>query len=105
MKMFNSHIFVSSFVILIISSVFSCKKPDNPLKFQKGTFPDSIINIAAINSAYDDYNLLTSIFLMEPILWFSQATGVVMEVSMTWFMGFLPIPSARRRVILPWTVK
>ncbi|HBC80309.1 MAG TPA: hypothetical protein DEO60_09545 [Bacteroidales bacterium] len=41
---------------LILSSI-SCKKTENPIKFPKGTFPDSIIILAGINSAYDDYNL------------------------------------------------
>lgn len=43
--------------ILIISIFFSnCKKTENPIKFPKGTFPDTVINITDINSAYDDYN-------------------------------------------------
>ena len=33
-----------------------CKKPDNKLKYPKGTFPDTLINITDINSTYDDYN-------------------------------------------------
>ena len=41
---------------LILSST-SCKKTENPIKFPKGTFPDSIIILSDINSAYDDYNL------------------------------------------------
>ncbi len=43
--------------VLIISISFSnCKKSENPIKFPKGTFPDTVINITDINSAYDDYN-------------------------------------------------
>ena len=43
--------------LLMLSLITCTKKTDNPIKFQKGTFPDSIINISAINSGYDDYNL------------------------------------------------
>jgi hypothetical protein len=35
----------------------NCKKTENPIKFPKGTFPDSVINISDINSSYDDYNM------------------------------------------------
>lgn len=34
----------------------SCKKDDNPVKFTDGTFPDTLINLAGLNSTYDDYN-------------------------------------------------
>jgi hypothetical protein len=45
--------------ILIALSMLSgnCKKPDEPLKYAHGTFPDSIINLRDINSLYDDYNM------------------------------------------------
>jgi hypothetical protein len=33
-----------------------CKKEDNPVKYPQGTFPDTVINLAGLNSAYDDYN-------------------------------------------------
>jgi hypothetical protein len=46
-----------SFVILLVSICFTdCKKTENPIKFPLGTFPDTVINIADINSPYDDYN-------------------------------------------------
>lgn len=38
-------------------AMVSCKKTENPVKFSKGTFPDSLINVSDINSQYDDYNL------------------------------------------------
>jgi hypothetical protein len=51
------NIIITGFGILIISACFTeCKKTDNPIKFPKGTFPDTVINIADINSPYDDYN-------------------------------------------------
>lgn len=51
-------------ILLVTLSIFflayistGCKKTDNPIKYKKGTFPDTVINIANINSAYDDYNI------------------------------------------------
>ncbi|MCX6333586.1 MAG: hypothetical protein NT092_04690 [Bacteroidia bacterium] len=45
--------------MLIISLCFtSCKKDENPIKFPKGTVPDTAaIALSDLNSAYDDYNL------------------------------------------------
>lgn len=34
----------------------SCKKDENPIKFPYGTYPDSIVNLTGLNSAFDDYN-------------------------------------------------
>jgi len=48
---------IAGILILILTTCFTnCKKPDNPLRFPKGTIPDSIINVDDINSPYDDYN-------------------------------------------------
>jgi len=53
----SSHI-VLVFSILIISVFFAnCKKTEDPIKFPLGTFPDTVINLASINSVYDDYNV------------------------------------------------
>jgi hypothetical protein len=41
----------------ILFSLTFCKKTENPIKFEKGTFPDSIIVLSGLNSAWDDYNL------------------------------------------------
>ncbi|MGC1392336.1 MAG: hypothetical protein WA816_14975 [Bacteroidales bacterium] len=44
--------------LLILSICFNgCKKTPNPIKYPQGTFPDTVINIIDINSAYDDYNI------------------------------------------------
>jgi WD40-like Beta Propeller Repeat len=46
------------FSAFLISTCFTdCKKTENPIKYPKGTFPDTVINIADINSPYDDYNI------------------------------------------------
>jgi len=42
---------------VILLNVFSCKKADNPIKFPRGTFPDSTMALTGINSQYDDYNM------------------------------------------------
>ena len=44
-------------VIAIFLSLTFCKKTENPIKYEKGTFPDSIISLSGINSEWDDYNL------------------------------------------------
>jgi hypothetical protein len=44
-------------IIIVSFSFTGCKKTQNPIKYPKGTFPDTVINITDINSAYDDYNL------------------------------------------------
>jgi hypothetical protein len=44
-------------ILLLYISVAACKKTDNPIKFPNGTFPDTVVNIADINSVYDDYNI------------------------------------------------
>jgi hypothetical protein len=43
--------------IVILFSLTFCKKTENPIKFEKGIFPDSIISLTGINSAWDDYNM------------------------------------------------
>jgi len=51
------NVILPGIAILLITTCFTnCKKTDNPIKFPKGTIPDSVINVADINSAYDDYN-------------------------------------------------
>lgn len=44
-------------VIIILYLLTACKKSDNPIKFPNGTFPDTVVNVADINSSYDDYNI------------------------------------------------
>jgi len=44
-------------IFFLYISVAACKKTDNPIKFPNGTFPDTVVNLADINSGYDDYNM------------------------------------------------
>ncbi len=52
----NANIILSISVLLISAIIAGCKKTENPIKFPLGTFPDSVLNLTAINSNYDDYN-------------------------------------------------
>jgi hypothetical protein len=36
--------------------IIDCKKDDNPVKFPYGIFPDTVVNLQGLNSAFDDYN-------------------------------------------------
>ena len=45
--------FIISLGFLLLTN---CKKTENPIKYSKGTFPDTVVNLSGINSAYDDYN-------------------------------------------------
>jgi hypothetical protein len=60
--------------VILISICFSnCKKTENPIKYPQGTFPDTVINIADINSVYDDYNIaLYQITNYTPIIFSSN---------------------------------
>ena len=62
------------FSLFIISfSLTDCKKEENPIKFPKGTFPDTVMNMSGINSAYDDYNIaLYQIYGDAPIVFSSN---------------------------------
>ena len=73
------NLITAALCIIVISAFFTnCKKTDNPVKYPKGTFPDSVINIADINSQYDDYNMaLYQINETMPIIFSSnrKSTG------------------------------
>jgi hypothetical protein len=58
MKKDSSVFFISSLLLLIgISISFTnCKKTENPIKFPMGTFPDTLVLLEDLNTAYDDYN-------------------------------------------------
>lgn len=62
------------FSILSISICLTdCKKTDNPIKFAKGTFPDTVRSLSNINSVYDDYNLaLYQIIYNLPVIFSSN---------------------------------
>ena len=69
----------SSYIILIycisVSSILftGCKKTENPIKYPKGIFPETLVNLTDINSEFDDYNLaLYQITGNSPIIFSSN---------------------------------
>jgi hypothetical protein len=72
-SLFNSSIVLIFSIIFLLSCLTGCKKTENPVKFPKGTFPDTVINMANINSPYDDYNLtLYQLYGSSPIIFSSN---------------------------------
>lgn len=66
-------VLVISLFIIISLSLTNCKKEENPVKFPRGTFPDTLINMSGINSAYDDYNIaLYQLYGDSPIIFSSN---------------------------------
>jgi hypothetical protein len=60
-------------VIPIMFYFTGCLKTENPVKYPLGTFPDSVINMTDINSAYDDYNVsLNQISASLPLVFSSN---------------------------------
>ena len=56
-KLFQKSVrIMACLMALLLLYVSSCKKVD-PIKFPRGTFPDSTILLRGLNSVYDDYNV------------------------------------------------
>ena len=51
-----NHIVLFLIILLILFCFTGCKKTDDNIKYPQGIFPDTIINMSNINSAFDDYN-------------------------------------------------
>jgi len=62
-------------IIIIMACIAACKKTENPIKFPLGTFPNSVINLEYLNSAYDDYNCDINQLYGEMYLLFSSNRG------------------------------
>ena len=52
----NSFIALITVALFISMFVVNCKKGDDPVKYSKGTFPDTVLNLKGMNSEFDDYN-------------------------------------------------
>jgi hypothetical protein len=52
----NTNILLIISLLLISISVIDCKKEEDPVKYPNGIFPDTVLNLLGLNSAYDDYN-------------------------------------------------
>ena len=75
MKKLLTYFSSAGLTAFLIFTSLSCKKTENPIKFPKGTFPDSIINLSDINSAYDDYNLDIHVLSASSPIVFSSNRG------------------------------
>ena len=42
--------------LILFFCITGCNKTENPIKYQYGTFPDSVYNLTGLNTQYDDYN-------------------------------------------------
>jgi len=62
-------------ILAILLNLISCKKTENPIKFPKGTFPDTTINLTDINSVYDDLNTDIYVLLDDVFILFSSNRG------------------------------
>jgi hypothetical protein len=58
MKKLFQNGYIALIITVLIISVFiiDCKKDDNPVKYPYGIFPDTVVNLQGLNSAFDDYN-------------------------------------------------
>jgi hypothetical protein len=75
MKKLFTYFYLAVLTAVLILAFISCKKTENPVKFPKGTFPDSLINISGINTVYDDYNLDIKVLTTSIPLVFSSNRG------------------------------
>ena len=56
MKKSTTLIFLILMLLIFFAYITGCKKTENPIKFTQGTIPDSVYNLAGLNSQFDDYN-------------------------------------------------
>lgn len=42
---------------VLASGLFGCRKEKDPMLFEYGVFPDTLINLQGLNSTFDDYNM------------------------------------------------
>ncbi len=72
-SLYSNHIVLVFSILSITVFLIGCTPIENPIKFPQGTFPDSVINMADINSAYDDYNMaLPTLYGYSPIIFSSN---------------------------------
>jgi hypothetical protein len=62
-------------VFLAVSLTGGCKKPGNVIKYQYGTFRDTVVALDGLNSAYDDYNSDLHVLGTEVPIIFSSNRG------------------------------
>jgi len=57
MKRLRKYLSLSILSVIIAAGVASCVKGNNPIVFENGIFPDTVVALSGINSEYDDYNV------------------------------------------------
>jgi hypothetical protein len=62
-------------IMLTLTFSQACKKSTNLIKYQYGTFPDSVIALVGLNSPYDDYNTDTYVLGNQMPIIFSSNRG------------------------------
>lgn len=60
-------------LVLIIAAATSCLKTDNPIVFEHGMFPDTVVALVGLNSEYDDYNIdINTLGNLVPVIFSSN---------------------------------
>jgi len=73
MKKIGRNLFHSILLALIVVGAASCVKGENPIVFQDGVFPDTVVALSGINSEYDDYNAdLNKLSSLVPLIFSSN---------------------------------
>lgn len=73
MKNIGRNLFHSILLALIVSGAASCVKGENPIVFEDGVFPDTVVALSGINSEYDDYNAdLNTLSNLVPLIFSSN---------------------------------
>ncbi len=68
----RNHILLLITFTAIYTLLTDCKKTDKPIKYTSGTFPDTVVNLEAINTQYDDYNISLPQFTGDSPIIFSS---------------------------------
>lgn len=73
MKKYIKNFLPAAILCLLIPLVSSCFKKQDPVTFDVGIFPDTVVNLAGLNTAYDDYNVdINSIYNYIPMVFSSN---------------------------------
>lgn len=73
MKRILKYLFHSILLVLIVAGASSCVKGSNPIVFEDGVFPDTVVALSGINSEYDDYNVdLNTLNNLVPLIFSSN---------------------------------
>jgi hypothetical protein len=59
-RILKSNIGLISLFLMMSALIVMCKKSENSARYPYGIFPDTVLNLEGLNSAYDDYNSTSS---------------------------------------------